>query len=128
MKGFDYSQAAGYFITVSTLKKLCLFGEVADGVMQVNPLRKIVLEYWNNIPIPFPNVTTDEFVIMPNHVHGIIFIHEKDMARVGTTLAAPLPTTVFKARPGITRTVKSWFWGAIVRSFKSSVTRRAGPN
>jgi putative transposase len=97
MKGFDYSQAARYFITVSTLKKLCLFGEVADGVMQVNPLRKIVLEYWNNIPIPFPNVTTDEFVIMPNHDHGIIFIHEKDMARVGTTLAAPPTNNRFQS-------------------------------
>jgi len=80
LKGFDYSQAGGYFITVSTLKKMCLFGEVADGVMQVNPLGKIVQECWNANPIHFQNVTTDEFVIMPNHIHGVIFINEKDMA------------------------------------------------
>jgi REP element-mobilizing transposase RayT len=83
LKGFDYSQAGSYFITISTLKKMCLFGEVVDEVMQVNPLGKIVQECWTEIPIHFPIVTTDAFVIMPNHIHGVIFINEKDIVTVG---------------------------------------------
>jgi REP-associated tyrosine transposase len=59
-------------------ERKCLFGEVINGEMNVNRLGEIVKQCWNNIPIKYQNVETDEFVVMPDHVHGIIIINEDD--------------------------------------------------
>ncbi len=74
LKGFDYSQDGGYFITAVSLHRDHLFGEIVGGKMQVNALGRITRNCWEEIPIHFPNVELGSFVIMPNHVHGIIFI------------------------------------------------------
>ena len=87
--------------------------------MQINELGKIVQECWDDIPIHFSNVDVDMSVVMPNHVHGILFIREKDLATVGAQHAAPLP------QRGVSTNVKPGSLGAIVRSFKSVVSRRA---
>jgi len=80
LKGYDYSQAGGYFVTIVSYGRELLFGEVVSGEMRVNTLGKIVQECWGKIPVHFPNVEMDAFVVMPNHVHGIIFIHENNRA------------------------------------------------
>jgi REP element-mobilizing transposase RayT len=93
VKGYDYSQAGGYYVTIVTLWRECLFGEVVGGEMRVNSLGKIAQKCWDEIPTHFPNVDEDAFVVMPNHVHGIIFIHEHNRAdasaRRGTIYRAP---------------------------------------
>ena len=58
--------------------------------MYVNALGRIVQGCWDEIPVHFPNVTTDAFVVMPNHVHGIIFIHDDNPIRVGTRHIIPV--------------------------------------
>jgi putative transposase len=77
LKGYDYSDAGGYFVTIVARHRECLFGEVVGGEMVLNPNGEIVQNWWEEIPRHFPNVETGAFVIMPNHVHGIIFIIER---------------------------------------------------
>ena len=81
LKGYDYTQPGAYFVTVVAYQRECLFGEIIDGEMRLNEHGKIVQKRWDEIPNHFPNVETIAFVIMPNHVHGIIVITD---ARRGT--------------------------------------------
>ena len=75
---YDYALAGGYFITIVTHNRELLFGDVADGEMRLNEVGEIVRNCWFEIPKHFPHTSLDEFIITPNHIHGIIFIHEKD--------------------------------------------------
>jgi putative transposase len=94
LKGFDYSQDGGYFITAVSLHRDHLFGEVVGGKMRLNALGRIIWNCWDEIPIHFPNVELGLFVIMPNHVHGIIFIFNDNQgdasSRRGTICCAGL--------------------------------------
>jgi REP element-mobilizing transposase RayT len=74
LKGYDYSRPGAYFITIVTQDRACLFGEVVDGEMRLNAAGQMVEKWWAELNHKFPNVQTDEFVIMPNHFHGIIVI------------------------------------------------------
>lgn len=74
LKGYDYAQPGAYFVTIVTYQRECLFGEIVDGEMRLNEYGKIVQKWWNEIPNHFPNVEIVVFVIMPNHIHGIILI------------------------------------------------------
>ncbi len=75
LKDYDYSQEGAYFITVCSRDKESLFGNVTEGKMHLNSYGKIVNYFWGNIALHFPSVSTDAFVAMPNHVHGIILIN-----------------------------------------------------
>ena len=72
LKGYDYSQEGLYFITLCTQNRACLFGKIENGKMILNDAGQIANECWLNISNHFPNVMLHEFIIMPNHVHGII--------------------------------------------------------
>jgi putative transposase len=74
LQGYDYSQAGVYFVTLVTWRREALFGEIVNAEMILNRYGEIVQKWWLEIHIHFPNVETGAFVIMPNHVHGIIFI------------------------------------------------------
>ncbi len=76
LKGYDYRQAGGYFVTLVTQGREMMFGEVVDGEMQLNPGGEMIVRWWLELPNKFPNVTVDIFMPMPNHFHGIIFIEE----------------------------------------------------
>ena len=77
LKGYDYSQAGAYYVTIVTWHRELLFGEIVNKEMRLNPFGEIVQKWWREIPTHFPNTETGAFVIMPNHVHGIIFIVER---------------------------------------------------
>lgn len=85
--GYDYSSEGAYFVTLVTHQRESLFGNVIDGVMQLNNLGRIVWEEWFKSAILRPNIefNEDEFVVMPNHIHGIIWITEpgKNLNSVG---------------------------------------------
>ncbi|MTK53241.1 transposase [Paludibacter sp.] len=72
LKGCDYSQAGLYFITICVQDRICLFGKVVNGKMELNEAGKIAVSCWLEIPAHFPNATLHEYVVMPNHIHGII--------------------------------------------------------
>lgn len=74
LKGYDYSQAGAYFVTICVHEKKCLFGEVIGSKMEVNEIGRRVQMVWDGLPAHYPYVATDAFVIMPNHVHGVIAI------------------------------------------------------
>ena len=75
LSGFDYSQAGAYFVTIVAQGRLCLFGEVSDAAMRLNDAGRMAWRVWETLPQRFPSVELDYFVVMPNHVHGVIFLH-----------------------------------------------------
>ena len=87
LKEYDYSQAGAYFVTVCTQKRECFFGEIVDGEMQLNNAGQMVQDVWNNLVARYPDIETDEFIVMPNHLHGIVVFVEASL--VG---ALPLDT------------------------------------
>lgn len=74
LNGYDYSQNGAYFVTICVQEKAHLFGAVRDGEVQLNDAGAMIEHWWAILRDKFPSVTTDAFVVMPNHVHGIIII------------------------------------------------------
>jgi REP element-mobilizing transposase RayT len=86
LKNYDYSQTGAYFITLCAAKRMCLFGDIRDDEIHLNEFGEIVKRCWHNLVNHYPNIELDSFVVMPNHVHGIICI-------VGAGLK-PAPTRI----------------------------------
>ncbi|MCX7195249.1 MAG: hypothetical protein NTV37_05015 [Proteobacteria bacterium] len=105
-----------YFITICTHDRLPLFGEVIDGKMMRNETGMMAEKCWCAIPDHFPWAMLDVFIVMPNHVHGIITIGANV---VGTNVGAKnlLPLQL-KSKHGTSRTI-----GSIIRGFKIGVTK-----
>ncbi len=119
LPGYDYTQPGAYFVTICTHRRAHLFGRVVDGEMVLNEYGEIVREEWFRTTQmrPYVELFEDEFVVMPNHVHGIIWIVEPNVG-AQRRCAPPKPG-------GVTpNNVASGSLGAIIRSFKSAVTRR----
>ena len=116
LRDYDYASSGAYYVTICTAQRAHLFGEILDGQMILNDVGQIALETWSAIPEHLANVFLDEFVVMPNHIHGIVCIKHPT---VGAKHAAPLHS----ASPGFN--VDAGSLGAIVRSFKAAVTKRA---
>src|SRR3989338_6303074 len=76
LPNWDYSSNGYYFITICTKGRKQYFGEIINNVMCLSIIGEIAKKYWLEIPKHFPFVELDEFVVMPNHVHGIIVIRE----------------------------------------------------
>ena len=74
LQGYDYSQAGFYFITICSQDQAHLFGEIIDSEMVLNDAGKMVEHLWHEIPYHYNKFSTHEFVVMPNHIHGIIEI------------------------------------------------------
>ncbi|MCU0436793.1 MAG: hypothetical protein MUC49_02700 [Raineya sp.] len=110
LKNYDYSQEGIYFITICTHNKECLLGEIENSNMYLNKFGEVVKNCWLEIPKHYPNTILDEFVIMPNHIHGIIEI------AVGANDYSTLSqTNTFKSP---SKTI-----GAMIRGFKIGVTK-----
>ncbi|HUU27917.1 MAG TPA: transposase [archaeon] len=109
---YDYTTPGAYFVTICTFNKECLFGEIKDDVMRLNDIGSLVFECWQGITKHFNHVRLDEFIVMPNHLHGILIIDNYK----GEAYLAPTTNPLGPKKGSI---------GAIVGSFKSSVTRRA---
>lgn len=77
LKGYDYSQPGAYFITICTENKICYLGNIVDGITISYPISDIIQEIWQEIPEKFQGVDLDTFIIMPNHVHGIVIINKE---------------------------------------------------
>jgi len=98
---YDYSQSGGYFVTVVTQGRACLFGEIVNETIKLNEAGHMVERWWFELKHKFPTVETDEFVVMPNHFHGIVVIAVgadlrvgPHAARPGTHVGVPLPSVV----------------------------------
>jgi REP element-mobilizing transposase RayT len=142
LKGYDYSQAGLYFVTICVQNRECLFGKITNNEMILNDAGKVVQQCWLEIPQHFPDAIFHEYIIMPNHIHGIVeLVGAKNFSpescandNIGTPescannaitgapescandtrakIFSPLP-------PGTSRTI-----GSIIRGFKIGVTKR----
>jgi len=72
LRNYDYSQNGMYFVTICTKGKKCFFGKVVNSKMELNIIGKITRKYLIDIPKHRTEVTIDEFIIMPNHIHLIV--------------------------------------------------------
>jgi putative transposase len=122
LKEYDYSQAGAYFVTIYTRDRECLFGDIVDGEMRLNEYGRIVANRWDAIPDYIENVQRDEFVVMPNHVHGIIILNN-----VGAQFIAPTgnnrqtPQQTPQINQGVINHAPTTV-GEIVRAFKARCT------
>lgn len=76
LRGYDYSQAGAYFVTLRTQDSECLFGDIVDGSVRLNEAGQMVERWWGELTEKFPSVETDEHIVMPDHFHGIVIIVE----------------------------------------------------
>lgn len=89
LQSYDYSQAGVYFVTIVTQGRACLFGEVNGPKMQLSEAGSMIQRVWTELPERFPGLKSDEFIVMPNHVHGLIAIdHPVGAPLVGAQDAA----------------------------------------
>jgi REP element-mobilizing transposase RayT len=107
LPNYDYATPGGYFITICTQNRNVLFDDAR--------LRAIVETAWEDIPNHHPDVEIDDFVVMPNHVHGVLFLAAAEPKQARAQQVAPLRQTAIRVAPGAL--------GAIVRAFKARVTR-----
>jgi putative transposase len=125
LPNYDYSDGGIYFITICCYQKQCLFGEVVDGTMWLNKLGQIVAEEWLKSPQLRQEIELDEWVVMPNHFHGIV-IFNNTTKPVGAQGIAPLNPLMTTPKPSSTnipqRKPKSL--GSFVAGFKMAVTKR----
>ena len=81
LPGYDYSQAGAYFITACTQNRVMLFGEVIDEQVRLNEMGAIVQQTWDDLPTHYHGIDLDAFIVMPNHVHGIIILADESARR-----------------------------------------------
>jgi len=106
LMGYDYSQDGLYFVTFCTHERKNYFGGIHNEIMCVNKLGRIVWERWNWLTEQYPYVVLHDFVVMPNHVHGIIQIDSSHCCRGGSG-PAHIATPTNKSHTNIPRTNKS---------------------
>jgi REP element-mobilizing transposase RayT len=142
MTGHDYSSGGKYFITICTRGMIPSFGTISGTKMVLSPAGQIANETWLDLPKHFPNVTLDEFIVMPNHIHGIIIIarpdpvvrtlHATSLPPPPPTALPPPPTTALPPPPSNILCAKNKFMStispkrgslpAVIRSYKSAVS------
>ena len=102
LRGFDYSSANGYFVTIRSSDRRPRFGEVCNGQLLLSPAGSMVVETWRSIPSQFPSVIIDEYIAMPDHFHGVLFLGVD-------------PDSQFTERPKL---------GAVIQWFKTVTTNQ----
>ena len=111
LKGFDYSQSGAYFVTLCSHNRECLFGEISNNQMLLNPYGIIVHDEWLKSTFIRSEIELDEFIIMPNHIHGIVSIHKNIGQNKENSQFAPIGP-------------KNKSISSFVAGFKSAVTKR----
>jgi REP element-mobilizing transposase RayT len=127
LKGYDYSQAGAYFVTIVAYQREALFGEIVHGMVCLNEWGALVENEWRRLEKRFDRVSMDEFIVMPNHLHGVLVIkesiesigqlrsglvgagHENSILSGDSSLAPPLQSA---------RSL-----GAIIQAYKSTTAR-----
>lgn len=88
LKSWDYSSEGAYYVTICTRNRQCFFGEIENETMRFSTIGEIVNSCWNEIPMHYRNVSIDKYIIMPNHLHGILIIYTVETCH-GMSLRKP---------------------------------------
>ncbi len=126
LRDWDYALPWWYYVTICTHERQCIFGTVVNDEMQLNDIGKIVHEEWTNTPTIRPEIELDEFVVMPNHVHGIVIIGESVGATGSVARKGKQGSSIIRAtqRVAPTKTLVSGSLGAVIGQFKSKAAKR----
>ncbi len=111
LPGYDYREAGAYFLTLVAYRRECLFGEMLDGKVRLSALGEVVAKEWGQTRKIRPEIHLDAFVVMPNHIHGIVVVR----GPVGAHSRAPRHDSPYRSPRSL---------GSFVAGFKSAVTRR----
>ena len=123
LRHYDYTQEGAYSVTICAANRRCIFGDVTDDEIHLSRLGHLVHACWVEIPAHYPHVQLDSFVIMPNHLHGILVFsdNKKDtMYRVPTREPSDLHENTEEFGKPISGSLST-----VIRTFKAGVTRRA---
>ncbi len=111
LQGYDYSQEGAYFITICSHRRQHLFGHIEHDHLHLSQLGSKASEDWQAIPHHYPTIELDAFVVMPNHIHGIIFL-------VGAEFIQPAAIQPATTPP------KAVYLSQVIAGYKAGVTRR----
>ena len=111
----DYTRPGQHFVTICTFNMRCLFGAIVNGSVRLNVIGRIAMDCWRTIPEHFPNLDLEAFVVMPNHVHGILTI-KPDHVADGHGCPVPLQPVERFQRP-VAGSIPT-----VIRSYKQAVT------
>lgn len=129
LAGYDYSKPGKYFVTICTQNRECVFGRVVpapagvgvgapadptkptDAYVELSSFGKMADEYWRDIPNSFPFIRLHDYVIMPNHIHGILEIPKAGSTGASTPTASAVPTVMARVRhaSGTISDAMKWF-------------------
>lgn len=109
---FDYSLPGYYYLTICTKEKFHYFGSIKDDKMKINKIGTIAEKFWNRMPEHFTCIELDEYIIMPNHIHGIVIINDAGNTYMHSLHGDRTKMTLSKC----------------VQQFKASVTRYVNSN
>lgn len=109
LRDYDYAKNGAYFVTVCVTQRLCVFGSIEDGVMCCSPVGQVVEAAWQDLPHHTPGLILDAWVVMPNHLHGIVIL--------------PGDQAINSLRENVPRGPKPRSLGAVIGGFKSAVSR-----
>ena len=117
LRGYDYTRAAAYFVTIRTAESGDVLGTVVEGSVVLNDIGRLVEECWQALPDAFRRLRLDDFVIMPDHLHGIVILpHGVPVRRVSSAITnEPHAPSSFSPPPGSL--------GCVIGSFKSAASK-----
>jgi putative transposase len=98
---YDYRQPGGYFVTICTHMRLPILGQISQGSMLLNAAGEIAHSHWQQIPAHRSKIELDVFVVMPNHVHGLLWLDEGM-----ETASASLSSIIGAYKAGVTREIR----------------------
>lgn len=115
LRGYNYATPGAYFVTVCVQNRVCLFGDVGDGVMWLNDSGRMIQTTWEAMPHRFPTIELDAFVVMPNHFHAIVTLHPRCIDSIGETSSS-------RGRIDMETSMTQQTMTSIVGAFKSITT------
>ncbi|SDC90701.1 transposase [Williamwhitmania taraxaci] len=130
---WDYANNGAYFITICTHDRVHLFGRITNGIMNLSDIGMVAHQCWMDIPAHFPFVELGAFVVMPNHVHGIIIIDNQDNQIETQNFASPQNPSPQNPSPQNQKSQnkfgsQSKNLASIIRGYKTGVTKYATMN
>lgn len=130
LQNYDYRSHGYYFVTICTYQKICYFGEIKDNQVILSELGKIAEKFWLEIPEHFNFIQIDRFVIMPNHIHGIVIINNNQLNQPEIENSAQIYLESNNKRSQIMSNIspKKGSLSTVIRSYKSAVTKWSKKN